>query len=123
MLIALWIVNGLLALAFLFAGVTKLVRPHDALLKTPGMTWVEDFSGPNVKLIGAAEALGALGLILPLATGIAPVLAPIAAVGLLIVMVGAVVTHLRRKEAFVPPLSLWILALASAILGFLVVLG
>lgn len=119
MTIALWIVNGLLALAFLFAGVTKLARPKEALT-TAGMAWVEDFSSPAVKGIGTAEVLAALGLILPFATGIAVVLTPIAAIGLVLLMAGAVITHLRRKEAFIPPLVLGLLAAASAVLGFLV---
>ena len=70
--IALWVVASFLALAFLFAGSSKLAQPKDALAKR-GMAYVEDFSGTTVKLIGLAEVLGALGLILPQATGIAPV--------------------------------------------------
>jgi hypothetical protein len=82
--------------AFLFAGSSKALRPKDALAQQ--MAWVEDFSPNTVKLIGSAEILGALGLVLPAWTGIAPVLTPLAAVGLMIVMVGAAVTHVRRKE-------------------------
>lgn len=118
MLVALWIVDVLLALVFLVAGVTKLVRPRDALAAL-GMAWAEDFSGPAVKAIGALELLGAVGLIAPLATGVAPVLTPLAAVGLAVVMAGAVATHVRRKEMFVPPAVLGALAVVSAVLGFL----
>ncbi|TXK19127.1 DoxX family protein [Homoserinibacter sp. GY 40078] len=121
MLIALWIINGLLALAFLMVGITKLVRPREAL-SASGMGWVEDFSGGTVRAIGALEALGALGLILPLLTGIAPVLSPISAVGLVLVMIGAIIVHSRRKEPFVPQIGLLVLAIASAVLGYLVVL-
>ena len=63
--------------------------------------------------------LGAVGLILPRALGVAAVLSPIAAVCLAVVMIGAVATHVRRKENFVPPLSLGVLAVAAAVLGFL----
>ncbi|QEO09200.1 DoxX family protein [Protaetiibacter larvae] len=118
MVIAYWIVAGITAALFLAAGIIKLVRPKDALATT--MRWVEDFSQPQVRLIAAAEVLGALGLVLPIATGIVPILAPIAAVALAVLMVGAAVTHLRRHE---PPIPLVLLALAtaSAVLGFLLV--
>lgn len=122
MIIALWIVNSLLALAFLLAGAMKLFRPTPALAAR-GLTWVEDYSDPQVKAIGAAEILGALGLILPLATGIAPVLAPIAATALTAVMIGAIVVHVRRKEAAGSSIVLGVLSAVSAVLGYLVVIG
>jgi len=96
--IALWIVASLLALAFLVAGANKLFIPHDKLAKAPGGGWVNDFSAGFVKILGAAEILGAAGLILPAVLGIAPVLVPLAAVGLAIVMVGAAIVTSRRKE-------------------------
>ncbi|MFB9619161.1 DoxX family protein [Brooklawnia cerclae] len=122
MQIALWIVNVVLAIAFLMAGGTKLTRSRETL-RTTGMAWVDDFSAGVIKLIASAEILGALGLVLPLATGIAPILTPLAAVGLAITMVGAVAVHLRRKEAPTPAVVLGVLAVVSAVLGFLVVLG
>ncbi len=122
MLIALWILNALLALAFLGAGSTKLFRSKTAL-KGSGMPWVDDFAAPTVKLIGAAEIVGAFGLILPLLTGIAPVLTPIAASALAVLMIGGIVVHARRSENFVPALVLGVLSIASAILGFIIVLG
>jgi uncharacterized membrane protein YphA (DoxX/SURF4 family) len=96
MSIALWIVQGLLAVAFLGAGATKLSQPKEKLLKN--MPWVEDFSQPAVRLIGAAEVLGAIGVVLPALTGVLPWLTPLAALGLVLLMVGAALTHLRRKE-------------------------
>ena len=120
MLIALWILNGLLALAFLGAGLMKLARPKAALASS-GMAYVEDFSATQVKLIGLVEVLGALGLILPLLLNIAPVLTPIAAVGLALVMIAATVVHLRRKESPVPTVVLAVLAIASAVLGFIAI--
>jgi len=95
--IVLWIVSSVLALGFLFAGISKLTQPKDALAKR-GMAYVDDLTQTQVRLIGTAEVLGALGLILPQATGIAPVLTPIAALGLAALMVGAMLTHWRRNE-------------------------
>lgn len=112
-----WILQIVLAVAFLGAGGMKLARPKPALVSA-GMGYAEDFSDSSVKLIGAVEVIGAIGLILPWLTGIAPILTPIAAVGLALVMAGAVVVHIRRKEAFVPPLVLGVLALAVAVLRF-----
>jgi hypothetical protein len=121
MLVALWIVNGLLALAMLGGGGMKLVTPQ-ATLAERGMAWTEDFSAGTVKAIAALEVVGALGLILPLLTGIAPILTPLAGTGIAIIMIGAVVVHLRRKETATPAVVLAALAVASAVLGFLVVL-
>jgi uncharacterized membrane protein YphA (DoxX/SURF4 family) len=122
MTIALWIINALLALVFLLAGVMKLARPKD-VLATMGLKWVEDFSAGTVKLIAGLEVLGALGLILPLLTGILPILTPVAAVGLAVVMVGAVVVHARRRENPAAQVVLAALLIVSAILGFVVVAG
>ncbi|WP_077490986.1 DoxX family protein [Sinomonas mesophila] len=122
MLVALWIINGLLALAFLAAGALKTVRPKEALAGA-GMPWVEDFGSRTINLIGLAEVLAAVGLVLPLLLGVAPVLTPLAALGLLIVMIGAAVVHLRRREKAVVPMVLAALAAASTFIGFAVVLG
>ncbi|MGI9003831.1 MAG: DoxX family protein [Pseudonocardia sp.] len=115
--IVVWILQIVLALAFLASGGMKLARPRPALVAS-GMGFAEDFSDGAVKGIGALEVLGAIGLILPALTGIAPILTPIAALGLALVMVGAVVVDVRRKDQFVPALVLGVLALAVAILRF-----
>lgn len=94
--VVLWIVQGLLAVAFAGAGFMKVTQPKEKL-KT-NMAYVEDFSAGTVKLIGTAELLAAAGLVLPWLTGIAPVLTPIAASGLVLMMILAAATHLRRKE-------------------------
>jgi uncharacterized membrane protein YphA (DoxX/SURF4 family) len=119
--IALWIVQVLLAVAFLGAGVTKLSQPKEKLAKN--MAWVEDFSQPTVRLIGALEVVGAIGLVLPALTGILPWLTPLAALGLVLLMAGAVYTHLRREEgsAVVPPAVLLLLATLVAVGRFFVV--
>lgn len=95
--IVLWIVQAVLAVAFVLAGVMKATQPKEKL--APKLPWVEDFSVGTVRLIGVAELLGGLGLILPAATGIAAVLTPIAATCLAVVMVLAAITHIRRKES------------------------
>mgnify|MGYP000427210283 CR=1 FL=1 len=94
--IFLWILQAVLAVLFLMAGIMKATRPAAKLSKS--LPWVEDVPLPTLRLIGVVEVLGAIGLILPAATGIAPILTPIAATGLAVVMVLAVFTHLRRKE-------------------------
>jgi uncharacterized membrane protein YphA (DoxX/SURF4 family) len=94
--IALWVVQGLLAAAFLVSGATKLSQPKEKLAKN--MAWVEDFSPQTVRLIGALEVLGAIGVVLPALTGIVPWLTPLAALGLVLTMIGAALTHLRRTE-------------------------
>jgi uncharacterized membrane protein YphA (DoxX/SURF4 family) len=91
-----WILQGVLAAMFLFAGTMKVSRPKSELKAQ--MQWVEDFSPGVVKFIGTMEILGALGLILPAALDIAPVLTPLAATGFAVLMVLAAATHLRRKE-------------------------
>jgi hypothetical protein len=89
---ALWIVQGLLALLFLFAGGMKLVQPIEALTaQTP-------LPGLFVRFIGVAEVLGAIGLILPGLLGIRPGLTPLAAVGLVLIMIGAIVFTLAGGE-------------------------
>jgi len=94
--IVLWIVQILLALVFLMAGAMKVARPREVLAEN--MAWVEDFSQSQLRLIGALEILGALGLILPAVTGVLPGLAVLSAVGLALTMVGAIIVHLQRKE-------------------------
>jgi uncharacterized membrane protein len=110
--IALWIIAGLLAAAYLIAGLTKLTKSKADLEKNANMGWTQDFSQSAIRGIGAAEVLGAIGLILPQATGIAPILTPIAAVGLVLLQVGAIVVHVRRQEAKVLPVNIVLLLLA-----------
>src|SRR5262249_6864758 len=74
-----------------------LTRPKEKLAAS-GMGWTEDFPAGAVKAIGALEVLAAIGLIVPAAFGIAPVIVPLAALGLVLLMIGAAITHARRKE-------------------------
>jgi len=96
--IALWIIAGLLTAVFLIAGANKLIIPREKLAKAPGGGWVLDFSGGFVKTLGAVEIVGAAGLILPAALDIGPVLVPLAALGLAVIMTGAATVEFRRQE-------------------------
>ena len=92
----LWVLQIVLALMFAMAGVLKSTQPREKLQGS--LPWVEDFPTSTVRFIGVVELLGALGLILPAALDIVPVLTPLAATGLAIVMVLAMNTHRRRRE-------------------------
>jgi uncharacterized membrane protein YphA (DoxX/SURF4 family) len=94
--IALWVIQILLALAFLAAGVPKATQPIATLSKR--LTWAKDVPAPFVRFIGVAEILGALGLILPALTGILPWLTVAAAIGLAVIMVAAIIFHILRGE-------------------------
>jgi uncharacterized membrane protein YphA (DoxX/SURF4 family) len=94
--IALWVVQVLVAAAFVVSGATKLSQPKEKLLKK--WAWVEDFSQGSVRIIGSLEVLGAIGIVVPALTGIVPSLTPLAALGLVLTMIGAALTHLRRAE-------------------------
>ncbi|GAA4589243.1 putative membrane protein YphA (DoxX/SURF4 family) [Actinoplanes octamycinicus] len=113
--VVLWIIAGLLAAAFLAAGAMKVSQPKEKLVAS-GMGWAADFSAGQVKLIGVLEVLAAIGLILPAALDIVPVLVPLAALGLVLTMIGAVVVHARRGEsqALLPSLVLLVLAAVVA---------
>ena len=111
-----WIVAGLVALAFFGSGLMKLTTSRAKLLENKNMGWAADFTSPQIKSIGLAEVLGALGLILPHAFSVAEGLAKAAAVGLFLIMVGAANTHRKRKEPFFPPLILGVIALVTLFL-------
>lgn len=109
--IALWIIASLLAVASLASGVVKLVQPNEKLVAS-GLGWAEDFSTRAVKAIGVLEVLAGVGLILPAVLDVAPVLVPLAAVGLALLMVGAMVVHVRRHESQAIVVNLVIVAVA-----------
>ena len=112
--LALWIVTGLLAVAFLASGAGKLIIPKEKLASwTSSAEWLEDFSAGSVKAIGALEVLAAVGLILPAVVDIAPVLVPLAALGLVLLMAGAAITRIRRHEIKLMVADLTYLALAG----------
>jgi uncharacterized membrane protein YphA (DoxX/SURF4 family) len=108
---ALWIVQILLALAFLAAGFMKLTMPVEQLAQN--MVWVSDVPAWLVRFIGLAELAGGLGLILPALTRIQPQLTSLAAAGLALDMFLAAIFHLTRGEfGFIVP-NLILLALAA----------
>ncbi len=91
-----WFIQAVLTLAFSIAGFLKIVMPKEKLGKT--LPWAKDYSAGRVKFIGLSELLGAVGLVVPLLTGIVPVLTPWAASALCLVMLLAMMHHLRRSE-------------------------
>jgi len=105
---ALWIVQGLLAALFLFAGAMKLITPIEVL------SVMSPFPGEFIRFIGTCEVLGAVGLIVPYALRILPGLTALAAAGLVVIMVGATVTTLAIGGG--------LLALPTVLLGLLAAL-
>ena len=87
--ILLWIVQGVLCAMFLYVGFLKLIKPRESLSQSLG-PWVDSVSSGQLKLIGLLEVAGAVGLILPMYLEIYPILTPIAAIGLGITMIGAI---------------------------------
>lgn len=102
--IALWAAQILLAALFLFAGVMKFVMPVEEMTKNTSLP------GPFFHFIGSMEVLGGIGLVLPSLLRIAPVLTPVAACGLVIIMAGATVTSLPMGWVAVLPFVVGILA-------------
>src|SRR6201993_2293691 len=113
--LALWIVAGILAVAFLVASSTQAFVPKEKLAGMGGAArrWVEDFAPGALRAIGALEFLAAVGLIAPAALGIAPVLVPLAATGAVLLFAGAVVMRLRRGERATIIVDLVYLAMAA----------
>ncbi|MEV4764368.1 DoxX family protein [Micromonospora chokoriensis] len=111
--LALWIAAGLLAAVALAGGVTKTFVPKEKLAATNGGGWTADASVGFVKTLGILEILAAVGLILPAVLDIAPVLVPVTALCWVLLMVGAMITHLRYNEAKFIVVNLLYLALAA----------
>ncbi len=112
--IVLWVVAGLLALVFAAAGAMKLARTPEQLAEA-GLGWARDFGTGPVKAIGALEVLAAVGLVVPPLVGVAPVLVGAAAVGLVLMMAGAIVVHARRSEVPLIAVNAVLLALAALV--------
>ena len=103
----LWIVQVLLALLFLWAGGMKFAMPLEELTKQMPLP------GPFLRFIGVAEVLGAIGLILPGLLRIRPGLTPLAAAGLVVIMIGATVTNLASGDVAMAPIPLVVGLLAA----------
>lgn len=116
----LWILQVLLAGVFLMAGAMKLMKSRAEIVASQPdrMGWLDDVTDGTALLAGSAEVLGAVGLILPAITGVAPVLVPLAAAGLAITMILAAVFHGRRGES-----QSLVMNLMLAILAMVVVWG
>jgi uncharacterized membrane protein YphA (DoxX/SURF4 family) len=95
----LWILAGFLAAIFLGTGVLKLTRSRDEIV-AEGLTWAEDYSEPQLRALGWAEVLGAVGLVVPPLVGVG-IVTPVAASCLAVLTAGALVVHVRRRE-FLP---------------------
>ncbi|WP_433802535.1 DoxX family protein [Actinomycetospora sp. CA-084318] len=117
MRIAFWVIAVLLAVFYLYAGGLKLVRTRGQL--APTMAWVDVVPMPAVRALGVVEVLGALGLLLPALTGIAPALTVAAAVGLVVLQVLATALHLSRHEVR----DLWLNGLLLVLAGLAAVLA
>jgi hypothetical protein len=111
MKIAYWIVAALLALLYLYSGAIKVVRSKDQL--RPMMGWIDTVPLKLVRLIGTLEVLGAVGLILPPLTGVAPGFALAAAIGLVVVQIGAISLHVSRGEVKLIGLNIVLFVLAG----------
>lgn len=123
--IVLWTVAALLAallaVVFVVAGAAKLALPPERL-REHGACFVDDATPTQIRLLGLAEVLGGIGLVLPPLVGVAAWLAPLAALGLVGVMAGATVYHHRHQERIVPQIVLGVLpafvAIGSVTFGF-----
>jgi uncharacterized membrane protein YphA (DoxX/SURF4 family) len=112
----LWIIQGLIAAMFAMTGFMKLSKSRDEIKARNGMNWAENVSGSQLKLIGLAELLAAIGLIIPQLTGILLWMTPLAAIGLILIMVGAMVLHKQRGDGPKPiSLNIMLMLLATYI--------
>lgn len=109
--IAYWVVAGLLAAFYLYAGGTKVVRSREQL--APMMGWVDTIPMPVVRAIGVVEVLGAVGLVLPRLTGIATWTAAAAAIGFVVLQLLGTGLHLSRGEVRVTGLNVVLIVLAA----------
>lgn len=110
--VVLWVLAGLLAAMFAMTGVMKLLRSKEQLVAS-GLGWAEDFSLGTIRFIGAAELLAAIGLILPPLVGVGEIFTPLAATGLVLMMIGAALAHRRRHETQMILVNLALLVIAA----------
>lgn len=112
--VVLWIGQGVLAALFAVSGTLKSTQSKERMLAT-GQTGVREYPLPAIRFVAAAELLAVVGLILPQASGVAPVLTPLAALGLAVVMVGAAVAHTRLHEKGTAAVNVAILLVCVAV--------
>ena len=112
--IVIWIIQGIVALLFMMDGIMKVSKSKEELSQKMG--WVEKFPKGQLKIIGLLEIIGSIGIVLPMILSILEELTVVAAVGLSLVMMGAIATHARRKEYKELKVNFFILLL----LGFVI---
>jgi hypothetical protein len=110
--LALWIGTGLLAVVALVGGATKAFIPKQQLAAQAGAEWTQTASASFIKTLGVLELLAAVGLTLPAALDIAPVMVPVTAVCWVLLMVGAVIIHGRLGQYKLMMVTLAYFALA-----------
>jgi hypothetical protein len=113
MIVALWITALLLAALYLLSGALKVVKA--GVPDGPHAELVSDLGVPRVRVIGVIEVIGALGVLLPLVTGIEPILIILAGIGLVLVQLGAGIYHLRKGDTKVLGINAALLLLAAAV--------
>ena len=109
---ALWIAQAFVAIVVTLTGTAKLFLAREQLAVR--MQWAATWPRGRIKLLGLAEVAGAVGLVLPIATGIARVLTPFAALCVAVLMAGAIHTHRRLGEGFLPAAIIGVLCLGIA---------
>ena len=93
-----WILQGIISVFFLMSGGMKLATPYAEFVET--MPYAEDFSANTIMLIGILEILGVIGMSLPLIINKLKFFSPLSAIGLTGTMIGAILVHIGRSEAF-----------------------
>lgn len=109
--LGLWVAQVVLAFMYFYAGIMKLTKSADAL-DVMGWHWALDLPYALILFIGVMEVLGAVGILAPAATRILPVLTPVAAAGMVLLQISAIILHATRGEVVSLPLNLVLLALA-----------
>jgi uncharacterized membrane protein YphA (DoxX/SURF4 family) len=113
--VVLWIVASLLAAVFLATGLMKIVQSKAQLAAVPMTRWAEDFSPGAIKTMGTLQVAAVIGLTLPALVNIAPVFVPLAALGLVAMMIGAAIVHVRRNEPQLIVPNLVLIALTAVV--------
>jgi len=105
-----WIIQILLAGAFLALGAMKFFMPYADMIADPNMQWTTECSAVQIKIISALEMLGAIVLILPMILKKYRILVPLSAIGLAMTMIGAFMIHISRGEPVITNIVLFVMA-------------
>lgn len=112
----LWIMQGFLAAVFLYSGIMKSTQQREKLMSL-GQTGVANLTYPMIRLIGVAEILGAVGIVVPWLTGILPFLTPVTAACFALIMIMAAPIHYRRREMKSVAFNIFLLLLSLFVMG------